>query len=440
MTRTIRLWAALLAVATIGGTACSVSSTDDKKASGSTTTAATKDSASVEPGRGVTADSIKLGVAVIDTEQVKSKFGVDLGKVPEGVIGALVKEVNDKGGINGRKIDAVERPFLPVGTEDSEKACRELIEDNKVFAVAGMFLGDGGLCVTETYSTPYIASFGLSKERQERSKAPFLSVEGSAEDVLSGAVKLFVSEGVLKGKKVAVYHESAENTALVEGSIIEPLKEAKVDVVSVAQLPSSGDPVQAATDIDRVFQKFQADGADTILSASGASVFLPALERTDWKPQLLFTNGQFTSGDSLDGYGLTKPDELKGAQAATLSVPSEKLVGDKRLKSCLDTINKGIGTNFTTNDIFPKEAKPESQEIGQLVMVCQLWDFTVQVLTAAGKNLNNETLLSGLDSMKDFSLAGRPDLSLSTTKWGADANMHMWHWDTKVNRFVRNDS
>src|SRR5699024_5885776 len=131
-----------------------------------------------------TDDSIKLGAAIIDVDKVKEDFGVDLGTLPEEIIPALVDSVNEDGGINGRSIELVERRFLPVGTEDSEDVCRQLIEDDEVFAVIGSFLDDNALCVTETYDTPYFGNFGLTSERQERSNAPYVTVDGSVDDDL----------------------------------------------------------------------------------------------------------------------------------------------------------------------------------------------------------------------------------------------------------------
>lgn len=440
------------AVMTLAATACSVSSGDDASSdtsapatTGTPSDTATPDTAApaatdtpgtTVPVRGVTEDTLKLGVAVIDVNTLREQFGVDIGQIPDGTIDALVASVNGAGGINGRQIEVVQRPFMPVGNEASETACRELIEDEQVFAVLGMFLGDNALCVTETYSTPYFAPFGLSAERQERSLAPFVSVEGEVGAVAESSVQQFLDEGLFEGAKVAVYHEGAESPQMIEEHVLAPLEAAGVDVVSTAQLPSSGDAVQAATDIDRIFQRFEADGADTLLVVAGAAVVLPGLERTAWAPQLLFTNGQFTSGDALDGFGLTDPAELDGAYASTLSIPSEALVDDPELIECLDAINANTGTDYTTDDIFSAEERRGSREIGLVVGVCQLWDMATTVLTAAGEDLSPDGLLAGLDAVGEFSVAGRPNAMLSAERWGADDEVRLWTWDVAAQKFV----
>lgn len=442
MTGTRMRLGALVALLLLAG-ACSVSSSDESSDGTTTTpeddtTTTTAPSEPAEPARGVTEDTIELGVALIDVDGVRDQFGVDLGTLPEGVVEALAAGTNADGGINGRMIEVVSRPFIPVGNESSTAACRELIEDEEVFAVLGMFLGDNGLCVTETYATPYIAPFGLDAQRQERSEAPFLSVEGEVGATNVAAVELFHEEGLLDDAKVAIYAESTESQDMVD-EVRGALEDLGVEVVSFAQLPASGDPVQAATDIDRIFQRFQSEGADTLLALSGAAVVLPALERTEWSPQLLFTNGQLTSGDALDGFGLTDPSELEGARAATLSLLSEEIVDDPELAECIDTVNAELGTDFVPEDIFPAEEVPESQEIGQLVGVCQTWDLAVTALEAAGEHPTADSLRAGLEDLDEFSVAGRPNLSLGPDRWGADENVRLWSWDSESLKFAPAD-
>lgn len=435
----IRLRVGALAALLLVIGACSVSSSDEATddtvgtAEGGVTTTTAREPA--ELARGVTEDTIELGVALIDVDAVREQFGVDLGTMPDGVVEALAAGTNADGGVHGRMVEVVSRPFLPVGNESSTAACRELIEDEQVFAVLGMFLGDNGLCVTETYATPYIAPFGLDAQRQARSAAPFLSVEGEIGAVNVAAVELFHEEGLLEDAQVAIYAESAESQDMVD-EVEAALEELDVDVVSFAQLPASGDAVQAATDVDRIFQRFQSDGADTLLVLSGAAVVLPGLERTEWSPQLLFTNGQFTSGDALDGFGLTEPTELEGARAATLSLLSEEVVDDPQLADCIDTVNEHLGTDFVPEDIFPVEDVPGSQEIGQLVQVCQTWDLAVTALEAAGEHPTVDSLRAGLEDLDDFSVVGRPNLSLGRDRWGADENVRLWTWDPQTLRFT----
>lgn len=401
-----------------------------------TTTAATEPTtpATTIPVRGVTADTIKLGVALMDVDAVKQQFGVDLGHIPDGLAEAFAAQINASGGIDGRKVEVVVRKFLPVGTESSETACRELIEDEQVYAVIGSFLGDGGLCVTETHATPYFAAFGLTDERQQRSQAPFLSIEG---DALGASIQKIVDSGVLAGKKIAVYSESDSDPNQIATKVTAPLRAAGLTVVSEAQLPNeSGDVVQAANDIDTIFQRFQADGADALVTVAGAAVLLPALERTDWQPQLVFTNGQFTSDGGLANFGLTDFSELEGAIAVSMSLLSDDLVGDPQLQACIDAINTNTGTDYSVDDIYDPKVKPGSRQLGTLPGLCQVWDMTTTVLERAGDDLSPAALTAALDHVGTFPVAGYAQAELSSTRWGAVDTVRLWHFDPAQEKFL----
>ncbi len=423
--------AVALVLAPIAG--CSVSTSD----SATTTTASTTTRPAGAPVRGVTDDALELGVAMIDVERVRTQFGVDIGSLPEEVVPALVEAVNDDGGINGRQIELVQRFFLPVGNEESEQACRELIEDEEVFAVVGTFLADNALCVTETYETPYFGSWGLTPERQERSRAPYLTTAANEADSIAESVELAVDEGVFDGASVAVYHEVDATPELIDESVVSVLDDAGVDVVSVAQrADTSGDQVAAGNEADRILQRFEADGADTVIVASGLATILPALERTDFAPQLVFTNGQIIGREAALSYGLTDPAELDGAIGAVPGVISDEVVEDERFLDCIDDINAHSDLAVTPDDVYSVEERPESREMGQLPGLCALWDFTRTVLTAAGDDLSSGGILAALDTLDEFEMQGNPEASLSAERWGAGTPARLWEFDVERVEFL----
>lgn len=432
-----RTVATALAVAALG-TSCSLGV--NKETSSSTTTGKTGSSEpaggqfATTAARGITDDTIKLGAAIIDVDKVKEQFGVDLGLVPNEVISALIAAQNKAGGINGRKVELVERRFIPVGNESSESSCRELIEDDGVFAVMGTYLADNALCVTETYSTPYFGLFGLTKERQDRSKAPYLTVDGTVDNDLAEAVKLIVSENKFKGKKVAVYWESDLKDDWVDANIVAKLKDAGVDVVSQAALPSSGDQVQADADVTRILQRFQADGADTVFNLAGVNVIIPALVKMTYRPTLVFTNGQIIANSSFPDINKKDPTLFKGAYGVLAGTTSDEVAADPLFKKCLKDINDNSSLNVTTDDIYPKEEKPNSRSMGQLPGICALWQLTTQVLEGAGKNPSPQSIVDGLSKLK-LHIQNAPDAHLSPERWGAGKPVRFWNWNATTGFF-----
>lgn len=427
---------------------CSVSGSKSKSAdSGATTTVAGSNGPDYakkfanNPVQGITPTAIKIGVAMLDYQKIKDQYGVDLAgggdALPAPVIPALVKAINDAGGINGRKLEISSAKFVPVGTQTSEASCRQLIEDDKVFAVIGAYLGDNGLCVTETHKTPYFSGWGLNAERQARSNAPFITVQASDEDSSVAQMQTLVDEGVLKGKKVAVYWDSESSDALINDELIPTLEKGGVDVVSKAKLPQTNDQVKAGQDIDTIFERFKADGADAVIINSGLAVPIPAIERTTWQPQWVFTNGQ-TNG-SLTGFGLKTPAKLKGAVAVTVAIPSEIIEKDPGYLKCLDTINANSDLHLKPTDDRGSDQYPGSVGATSVPQVCQMFDLTVKVLTEAGKNPTSSSIIAGLAKLHSFTLPGVPDASLSPTRWGAGGKPHLWHFDVAKGQFIRDD-
>jgi hypothetical protein len=380
--------------------------------------------------QGVTDDTITLGVAALDAGLIRDTYGVDIGNLPKEALPALVEATNEAGGINGRQVDLKVRYFMPIGNEPSEKACRELVEDEKVFAVLGTFLGDNSLCVTETYSVPYIGLWGLNEERHQRSKAPFVTLAGEEEEGLGDSIDLLIEEGVLEGKKVAIYFEPGTTEAAIDERAIAPLEEAGIEVVSKGQLPSSGDAVQAASDIDRLLQRFESDGADTVLFTSGLGVVLPALERTSWAPQLVFANnGQILGSGAATRYGNKKPAELRGAIGAVPGLTSAEKATDEDLATCFATISERSSLKVVPEDVYSEEERPGSKEMALLAETCILWQLAVELLTAAGDDPTPQSLLDGLTNLDQFALQFHDDLSLSPTRWGAKSGSRIWRFE-----------
>ena len=92
--------------------------------------------------RGVTAETITIGVSYLDIDQlVQLSISPATWGDQELVIQALVDDINNRGGINGRRVEVVMDKYSPIGTTEAEAACLRLTEDNEVFAVLFGFLG-----------------------------------------------------------------------------------------------------------------------------------------------------------------------------------------------------------------------------------------------------------------------------------------------------------
>lgn len=422
-------------LASLLATGCAVSSDSEKSSTATSTTFPAK------PARGVTADTIKIGFALIDTDKVREQFKIELGNAPKELLEGLTAVLNEGGGINGRKIEVVERRFLPVGTEDPERACRELIEDEEVFAVVGTFLGDTALCVTETHATPYIGGFGLTPERRERSKAPFLTTGNDEGDAIREALQLLVDEDVFKGAKVAVFSNSGMSQEFIDKHVKPVLEKGKVDVVSEARAAdTAGDAVAAQTELGRILQRFEADGADTLLNLVGLETLVPALASTDYEPQLVFVNGQTLAPQVAKSFGNVNATELKGAISATPGLFPDEFADDPVLADCIKKINAATDLDVKAKDLKTKEQDPTSRDFRNLPIVCDLFTLLKVVLEAAGDNPSSESILAGLDDLDSFELIGNPKAKLSRDRWGAGLPVRLLQYNVEKDSFEPADS
>lgn len=109
--------------------------------------------------RGVTEDSIKLGIVLFDTDAILD-LGVDVGYGDHAQhYQVVIDEMNEAGGILGRQIEPIYKFVSPVDPEEADRVCTELTEDDEVFAVLGTARPpENLLCYTETADTPFIGA------------------------------------------------------------------------------------------------------------------------------------------------------------------------------------------------------------------------------------------------------------------------------------------
>ena len=150
--RAFRPGLVVLAALALGAAACTDGSSPTAEDAATATSGAT-----AEPSQGVTDTEVAVGVAWIDAQEILDQFGVDIGVYPvEDLFQAMAEGVNARGGVADRDFWVVASTFIPTETEEIDRVCTELLQDEEVFVVAGTLLGDQALCVTELHGQPYV--------------------------------------------------------------------------------------------------------------------------------------------------------------------------------------------------------------------------------------------------------------------------------------------
>lgn len=379
--------------------------------------------------QGVTADTIRFGVTVVDTDQLAELFDVHVDLAPPGLLAGLAATVNTEGGINGRQLEVFTETFLPVGTGPAEEVCTRFAVDEEVFIVTGQALGDTMLCYTETYEVPYLGYFGLTPERAERSVAPFLAVEMAADLQRGHATDILIDDGYLDDKTVAVYWSEVDEP-LARDAVIPRLEAAGIDLVATAALPNFGGD-QLATDdaIDVIVESFRADGVEAIINVSEVVSLSQGLDRVDYRPELFYLNGQVNTADIFEGSGID-PATLTGAiGVAPSNLSLEELMADELALECLDDYNASGPEEPLDIDTM------DEQIVGSVVQNCAGFALLALLLEAAGPDLTPDTLADAADNLGTFDLPGMPGASLGPGKWSAGNAMRIYEYDPAAFRF-----
>ena len=151
---------------------------------------------------GVTADKIRLGQAAVFTGPA-AQLGIQM----RNGIRAYFDEVNEKGGVHGRKLELV--------TEDdmyeiarAPAASKKLIEEHKVFALLGYVgtpTGVAHLPVVTEAKVPLVGMFTGAEALRDPINRYVFHVRASYYDETDKIVEQVVSTG---GKKISVFYQS----------------------------------------------------------------------------------------------------------------------------------------------------------------------------------------------------------------------------------------
>jgi len=381
---------------------------------------------------GVTDDTVRLGVAGLDPDQL-----ADLGVATDEVVPsepmwqAWVDAQNEAGGVAGRQIELVFEPFLPLGDAEAEAACVALTEDAQSFLVSGIFTGDTPLCFTEAHETPYLGQFGHSVERDERSVAPFVALEMSDERQRLAGLQVFVDEGALDGR--VALHSGAADAAVVADFVKPALDEAGVDVVEETVLEDFGGD-QAAEDqaLDTIVERIKAADPDVVLNVSDFLPPLVAFQRNGWRPErVLSTSAQALVAGVLTEAGGLDEDTLAAVTVAAPYAPTrDELVDDPEVQRCVEDYNAADPEQPIDIETAPGDM------LDGVANECAAFRLFVLAAEAAGDDLTPESWGRAAESLGEVDLPGMPFASLTEDKHSAGDAIGRYEYDPAEARMV----
>jgi hypothetical protein len=356
---------------------------------------------------GVTRDAIKLGVTYVDLTKLRNVVSIDFGDWQK-IYEAVIADLDAKGGINGRRVDAVYAPVEPLGSVPAQEACVKLTEDQHVFAVTGFFLSDAPLCYVEQHKTPVVGGTQTA-EFLARAKAPWFSLE-PGDQTNSQAIDAFAAAGAFKGGKLGIVVD-AQFQGLYDGVVGPSLKRHKVSGTVGNITATIGDNVATEQQAGVLAERFRTEGINKVLLVGTSTVqFANAIAKTDYRPRLIVLNYA-----NLRAFVQNPGSSLVVAKNA-ISASTFINFNDPALQKCHQVVTKATGYTIKEN---PPSNEPDYGSSSYVA--CASVALFATIARGAGKNLTNATFGKAPETLGSFDIPGAGII----------------HYDKKTHSFVQ---
>jgi ABC-type branched-subunit amino acid transport system substrate-binding protein len=391
--------------------------------------------------QGVTKDAIKVGIAIIDYDSISSYLDYNHGPQQQ-VAQAFVDYINKNGGVLGRKIVPVYKEYPPIpGREpDPLSLCTSWAEDDKVFAVLGVFIdftGQGMLCLSREH---HVVHIGHELQQQWIDEAPgglMLTSDSTKEGSGEVLVNLLTQSGKLKGRKVGALVTKNGEPAVKD--VVEPaLKANKVSVAPRSVITVTG-PYNEVTraQLDAFIEKWKGEDVDTIfLSGLDASTKSIVSQIKAAMPKvLLVTDADATLEQARDQVAAgVEPNPYEGLLSTTGLTQSERWAKKSPLlQQCVDIYEKASGTTVLGPEDV--EVTNDGKKIETNVAVTDFCGELFMFRTIAekvGPKLTVKNWQKTVDSFGSIDLVPTPIASLCKGKYAATDAYRLVSFDSSL--------
>ncbi len=382
--------------------------------------------------RGVTADTIKIGVALLDFEQLADLGFIDrsFGDL-ELAYEAAIAEINENGGILGRQIEAEYDIYFPVGDAEGLETCVKFTEDDEVFAVLGVIPALFPTvieCITGEHETIHIGH-ELTRELIDNAGGLLVTSDITADRLFEALLSLLVQTGDLEGRTIAIYgNQDGENR--INDILVPAFEAAGFEIADVGIVDtSSADTASIAADTAVVAERFRSNGVDTVF---GAGLTSPSQFPTIF--QVLGEVQFYSDGPSaLLDQGQTAEDKTPFEGAISLEGMNEddgEQFAEPNMVACVANFQE---RNPDIPVINPGELPEGAPNVFAGARdACNELAVLVAGATAAGPNLTNETWIEGIQTVGDIGLYAKVFASFGPGKFDAEDGFRLVRFSATV--------
>lgn len=375
--------------------------------------------------RGVTSDAIKIGFTGIDFAELNSSFGLDLNFVTDPrIMDVLIGDLNERGGINGRRVEHVTAMFLPVGATTAESVCLQLTEDEPVFAVLNGFQGPGAeevnLCITATHDTILIGD-QAPQEIIEQSSALWVQRQMTTTRRTVAFANLLEQTGELDELGtigvLAISPERATDVELI-GAVLEAAGASVPLQASIASPP--GDETAVIAEVEILVELLRSQGVQAVLLLGNSAI--PPKQLMQLAPELVLLNPDNAAVADVIRESPNN-DTVRYLSAGTTE---QQLYEHPATQRCIDLVEAATDIVVIAPDDMTASDLNYSQAIHQR---CQEVAMLEAILTAAGPDLTNNSAADAASNLGPFELPGVVAASLGIDKTSAPDSLSLLEWD-----------
>jgi ABC-type branched-subunit amino acid transport system substrate-binding protein len=430
-----------VAVVALAMSACGSGTTS--KASAPQTTPTTGPNAPIDKtlGNGVSANSIRMGVALVDFTEIEQYTDTIRTKAEQKQIyEAYIDNINAHGGINGRKIVPYFKFYTPLGTAGALSLCTSFAQDDNVFVVVGSFIdfsGDAQTCIANQEHR-VLMTFNLTQAIIDKSPPGLIVTAGDIpERQASILIQLLQKQGTLKDKTVAVMGDTTEST-VVNGTIVPGLEKAgiKLGTTAILDVGTTGDTTTGQAQLESYIEKWKTEHVNALfLSGDLASTktFVVKVKQAFPNILLLADNGDFGMQAQQEQAAGVKPNPYEGTLSAG-GLSAQEYDHSANWKYCAAIYQAATGKPAPDAEHTIKLPNGKINDVnGTINDACQTLSMFHDIAERVGPYLNNTNWVYTVDHFGPITNRGSgPYSSLHTGKYSADDNWRLNEWDSKL--------
>ncbi len=396
-------------------------------------------------GTGVTANSIKLGVSLIDFKCIQNFIDFTRPN-QQAIYQAFVDDVNKKGGINGRKIVPDFNTECPL-TATSDllvQVCTHFTDDDKVFAVIGN-LSDAAqsaamhTCIAKQHKTP-VVTFQVTQAMFDQVPPGMLIFPGTTPERSSAVLfELLKAKGVLDGKKLAILAQQTSQVS-VKSAVLPAIKKAGIKTGTTAYLTINGSDTTAPQQaLDSFIERWKTEGVNALFITGQNAVTKQFVEKvTKQMPGVMLLTD---TGDALaEGQDETKaganPNPYQGMYLAG-GFAAADYAKSANWKYCAAIYKAATGKEapgpLAVRKVNVGGKELTDQTYNTINDACQMISTFAQIAAKMGAYPNADNWVAAVNSFGTIiNRGGGPYASLRQGKYDDDDTFQLQQFDSSL--------